>query len=142
MVALLKDHPLAAGGKQAALRAAALADGAFVAPQYDDEEAGFRDHIAEIGRHGGFAPRIKHRVRGFVTAVSLVGAGVGIAAVPASLRCLRLPGVAHRPLAGVAVPAELAAAFRQDEGAPAARAFIEQTRKATAPAAAGPGTTT
>jgi DNA-binding transcriptional LysR family regulator len=78
-----------------------------------------------------------HRVRGFVTAASLVAAGVGVAVVPASLQCLQLPGVVYRPLADAAVSADLAVAFRRDERAKAARAFIEQVRKAAPPAASG-----
>ena len=137
MVALPDGHPLAVEGVQR-VRAAALAEEEFVAPQFE-EEAGFQDQIAEIGRRGGFAPRVVHRVRGFVTAASLVGAGAGVAVVPASLRCLRLPGVVYLPLADAAVSADLAAAFRRDERAKAARAFIERIRKAAPPA--GPGTT-
>jgi DNA-binding transcriptional LysR family regulator len=141
MIALPQDHPLAMGGEQA-LRAAALAKEGFVAPQFDEEAAGFQEHIAKIGRHGRFAPRIAHRVHGFVTAASLVGAGLGVAAVPASLQCLRLPGVVYRPLADVAVPVDLAAAFRRDERAPAARSLIEQIRRATTAPPAEPGATT
>ena len=72
-----------------------------------------------------------------VAAASLVAAGVGVAVVPASLRCLQLPGVVYRPLADAAVSADLAAAFGRDERAKAARAFIEQVRKAAPPAASG-----
>ena len=133
MIALPQGHPSAAGGVRS-VRAAALAEEEFVAP-YFEEESGFQEQIAEIGRHGGFAPRVVHRVRGFVTAASLVAAGVGVAVVPASLRCLQLPGVVYRPLADAAVSADLAAAFRRDERAKAARAFIEQVRKPAPPAA-------
>jgi DNA-binding transcriptional LysR family regulator len=128
MVALPEGHPLATGGAQV-VRAEALAEEEFIAPQFE-EEAGFQEQIAEIGRHGSFAPRVVHRVRGFVSAASLVGAGVGVAIVPASLQCLRLSGVVYLPLADVVVSADLAAAFRRDERAKAARAFIEQIRKA------------
>jgi DNA-binding transcriptional LysR family regulator len=76
-----------------------------------------------------------HRVRGFVSAASLVAAGVGVAVVPASLRCLQLPGVVYLPLADAVASADLAAAYRRDERAKAARAFIEQVRKAAPPAA-------
>jgi DNA-binding transcriptional LysR family regulator len=134
MIALPQGHPSAAGGVRS-VRAAALAEEEFVAPYFEEEESGFQEQIAEIGRHGGFAPRAVHRVRGFVTAASLVAAGVGVAVVPASLRCLQLPGVVYRPLADAAVSADLAAAFRRDERAKAARAFIEQVRKAAPPAA-------
>jgi DNA-binding transcriptional LysR family regulator len=136
MIALPQGHPFAAGGVRS-VRAAALAEEEFVAPYFEEEEeeSGFQEQIAEIGRHGGFAPRSVHRVRGFVTAASLVAAGVGVAVVPASLRCLQLPGVVDRPLVGAAVSADLAAAFRRDERAKAARAFIEQVQKAASPAA-------
>jgi hypothetical protein len=61
-----------------------------------------------------------HRVRGFVSAASLVAAGIGVAVVPTLLQCLQLPGVVYLPFAGVAK---------------AARAFIEQVRKSAPPAA-------
>jgi hypothetical protein len=41
----------------------------------------------------------------------------------------------YLPLAEIAVSADLAAAFRRDERANAARAFIEQVRKSAPPAA-------
>jgi DNA-binding transcriptional LysR family regulator len=132
MVALPEDHPLATGGAQA-VRAEALAEQEFIAPQFE-EEAGFQEQIAEIGRHGGFAPRVVRRARDFITAASLVGAGVGVAVVPASPRCLRLSGVVYLPFADIVVSADLAAAFRRDEREKAARAFIEQIRKAAPPA--------
>jgi hypothetical protein len=58
-----------------------------------------------------------------------------VAVVPTLLRCLQLPGVVYLPLAEIAVSADLAAAFRRDERANAARAFIEQVRKSAPPAA-------
>ena len=78
-------------------------------------------------------PRVAHRGRDLVAVVSLVGLGLGVALVPESLRdCLRAPGVTYRPLAGTPPRAELAAAFRRNEAAPAARACIRQLRQASA----------
>src|SRR5215207_262566 len=134
MIALPQGHPFATGGARS-VRAAALADEEFVVPHFEEDESGFQEQIADIGRHGAFAPRVVHRVRGFVSAASLVAAGVGVAVVPASLRCLQLPGVVYLPLADAVASADLAAAYRRDERAKAARAFIEQVRKAAPPAA-------
>jgi DNA-binding transcriptional LysR family regulator len=56
---------------------------------------------------------------------------------------VRLPGLEYRPLAGTPPRAELAAAFRRNEAAPATQAFIRQLRRQAAsipPAPPRPGT--
>ncbi|PKU22121.1 LysR family transcriptional regulator [Telmatospirillum siberiense] len=122
MVALRKDHPLARSERPIA--AADLAGSHFVVPQTDDE-VGFSRHVAEIARQGGFTPIYAFHVRNFIAVLSLVAAGLGIAAVPASLGCLQPADVVYRPLADCAVFAELTAAFRRDEQSSAVRNFIE-----------------
>ncbi|WP_255430398.1 hypothetical protein [Roseomonas sp. 18066] len=51
-----------------------------------------------------------------------------MALVPQSLRCVQVPGVAYRPLAGPPVLAELALAHRRTEASPAARNFVRHAR--------------
>jgi DNA-binding transcriptional LysR family regulator len=124
IVALRKDHPLAV---QTAIPVSALANEPFITTHLE-EGIGFYKHMMSVCRQGGFSPRVVQRARQFATIVSLVGAGLGVALVPASMRCLQLPGVTYRPLADAREHAELAVAFRRAERAPAVKAFLEQMR--------------
>ena len=60
------------------------------------------------------------------TLMSLVSAGVGIAIAPASVGRYGLPHVVARDLRDMP-PSTVVMAFREDEAAPAARAFIDLT---------------
>lgn len=125
MLALRRDHPLAEGNRP--IRAADLAECRFIVPQVDDE-LGFALHAATIARHGGFTPQFSHHVRDFISALSMVGVGLGMAVVPASLQCVQLADIVYRPLADCSVSAELTAAFRRDEHSPAIANFIAMLR--------------
>jgi len=108
---------------------AQLAEEPFVSPDFDTG-TGFHHHTMALGQAAGFTPRIAHRGRDLVAVVSLVGLGLGVALVPESFRhCVRLPGLEYRKLAGTPPRAELAAAFRRNEAAPATQAFIRQLRR-------------
>lgn len=125
-LALSARHPLCA---QAEIAPELLAGEPFVCPELDTG-TGFHHYTMAMGHDAGFTPRIAHRGRDLVAVVSLVGLGLGLALVPESFKdCVRLPGAEYRPLAGRPPRAELAAAFRRNEAAPAARAFIRQLRR-------------
>ncbi len=128
LIALRRDHPLASGDRP--IPAAALAGSSFIVPQADDE-VGFSRHAAEIARQGGFVPHFSHHVRDFISVLSLVGVGLGVAAVPASLQCVRVADVVYRPLADCTVTAELAGAFRRDERSPTIVNFVETIRSSS-----------
>jgi DNA-binding transcriptional LysR family regulator len=100
----------------------------FITPSLE-VELGFFAHIGEIGRQGGFEPKITRRVRDFITALTLVAAGCGVALVPESFRCVRLPGVVYRSLAEPLDPGSFAAVYRHNERAPATRALIQLLRE-------------
>ncbi|MFF3334019.1 LysR substrate-binding domain-containing protein [Streptomyces sp. NPDC002888] len=119
-----------------AVPAAALREARFVAP-YFDEEYGCRDQILQVGADGGFAPDIAPPVRDFIAALTLVGGGHGVALVPDSLRRVRLPGVAYRPLADVRLTTRLVGAHRRGEASPAVRGVIRRLRETAAAAAVG-----
>lgn len=119
-----------------AVPAARLRDECFVAPHFD-EEYGCRDQILEVAARGGFTPRCAPPVRDYVAALTLVGGGLAVALVPASLRRVRIPGVAYRPLADVAPTTRLVGAFRRDEASPAVRAVIRRMREAASAAVPG-----
>ncbi|RVT96623.1 LysR family transcriptional regulator [Rhodovarius crocodyli] len=127
LIALPAAHPLAA---EESVAPAALAPEGFIVTDQDTSTS-FHHLTLAVGSQGGFKPRVTHRGRDLIAVTALVGLGLGIAVVPDSLcRSLNLPGVVYRPLKGAAVMAEIAAAFRRSEPAPATRALIHQIRKA------------
>ncbi|HXZ10239.1 MAG TPA: LysR family transcriptional regulator, partial [Paraburkholderia sp.] len=44
-------------------------------------------------------------------------------------RCITLPNVAYRVIAGKPIPSEVAIAWRRHERAPAVRAFVQYAKK-------------
>lgn len=77
----------------------------------------FRDH--------GFVPTIVQEVDQLPTMIGLVGCGIGIAIVPASVAKLTLDNVVYRPLAGKGAPkAELCAAWSADRASPLIQRFV------------------
>ncbi|MFC9502221.1 LysR substrate-binding domain-containing protein [Streptomyces sp. NPDC057002] len=132
VLALPAAAPLAAYD---AVPAAKLRDECFVAPHFD-EEYGCRDQILEVAEQGGFGPRCAPPVRDYIAALTLVGGGLAVALVPDSLRRVRIPGVAYRPLADVALTTRLVGAYRKRETSPAVRGVIRRLREAAASTAA------
>lgn len=117
LVAVLPvTHPAAAAGEVAL---ADLAGDTFVThpsgarstlqPQVLDacRRAGFEPDVLEVGETG--------------TLVVFVAAGLGVGLVPASVRALRLDGVAYVPLAGRPTRVALAVAHRPDPSPPERR---------------------
>ncbi len=123
-VALPASHRLAGA---AAVDAGALADDDFVVPEQD---LGTR----EVGRRGGFVPRIVSVPGNLLTVLTEVSLWMGVAVVPdVVVSTLALPDVVYKPLAGAPVTSELAIIFRRNEGAPAARNLIRQLVSELAP---------
>jgi len=117
---------LPSGGKLARkriLHPADLAAMPFLIPHFG-EEAGFLTRLQELGRAGGFTPRILAPVRDFLTVLTAVAAGLGCGLVPASVGNLRIPGTLLRPVQGLDLSADLVLAHRTPEASPAVQQFI------------------
>lgn len=69
----------------------------FIVPQFD-ERAGFTEYVADFVSTVRPAPESVYRVRDFLTAISLVAGGVGIALVPESIQRLSMDNVAYRTI--------------------------------------------
>ena len=77
----------------------------------------------------GFRPQVSQEVADSVTAVALVGAGFGVAIVPAAAAALRLPDVVFKPLAhNRPVTVDLHCIYRTDDASPVLKAFLETIR--------------
>lgn len=83
----------------------------------------------------GFYPRIRHEVRHWLSVVSLVSQGMGVAVVPAAMARSGMAGAAFRPLADATVPSEVFCVWKRMPDHPARDHFVETVRLAAAAAA-------
>lgn len=125
IIALPKGHPLS---RRRAVPFAALGNESFITT-YFEEGVGFHAQVAAMCRAAELTPRITQRGRQFAAITSLVGAGLGVAFVPDTLRNLRVPNVIYRPLEGAKGTTDLALIFRRSEQAPAVVSFIAKARQ-------------
>lgn len=102
-----------------------LAGEAFIAPE---QQAG----TYEVARRGRFTPNIVSAPGSLLSVLTEVSLGVGLSVIPSVVRdIVQLPNVTFRPIAGDAIPSEVAAIFRADESAPAVSTFIRQLHAST-----------
>lgn len=84
----------------------------------------------EVGRRGGFIPRIRSQPGHLAAVLAEVSVGVGsVAIVPSVLqRTLVLPGMIYLPLAGPTIVSTIAVQYRRAETSPVVRRLIEQVK--------------
>ncbi|PSK95889.1 LysR family transcriptional regulator [Murinocardiopsis flavida] len=87
-LAVAAGHPLA--HRSGAVRMAELAGERWIA---GDRRGYFGRLVPDLCREGGFEPDIVHRSTDFTVVAALVGAGHGVALIPASADLHRWPGV-------------------------------------------------
>lgn len=117
---LRRDHPLAG----APVDVASLAGEAFIGTHLR-EGFGFFDAQLRICRAAGFEPNIVSRSHQFVTIISLVAAGRGVALVPEPVSRLSFPDVVYLPLRDCPIASEIALAYRYDGASPAANRMVD-----------------
>jgi DNA-binding transcriptional LysR family regulator len=81
--------------------------------------------IVEMCGALGFYPNVRHEVRHWLSVVSLVAQGMGVAVVPAPLQRSGMAGAAFRPLLEETPPSELHCAWKAGTDLPARRHFLE-----------------
>lgn len=117
---------LASGHNRAAKKAVHLSDlrsDTFITPR-QPVDIGFHANTLNACGEAGFKPKVNANGRDFTTIASMIAVGIGIALVPQSLECLRLPGVRYLPLIDNDVMTDLAVVYRKTENNPAVKAFI------------------
>lgn len=124
---LPSTHPLAGA---AAVEVGQLRDEPFVmfarsvSPDYFER-------VLSICTDAGFLPEVLHEVRHWLSVVSLVSQGLGVALVPDPLRRAGLAGAAFVPLAGGGPPSQAWCVWSPDGEADSARdAFVDTVRDA------------
>jgi DNA-binding transcriptional LysR family regulator len=127
LLAMQAKHPLA---ECDIVQCESLAGERFIMPSVESEFA-FSGYVGAIAEQGGFNPQIVHRAPDYLTIVTLVSAGLGVAAVPASFSQIHLPGVCYRPT-DLKSGAELVLGYRRSERGPAVRSFIQSLKSMAA----------
>ena len=72
----------------------------------------------------GFQPRVRHEVRHWLSVVSVVAQGMGVAVVPAPLQRSRMAGAVFRPLADATLPSPVYCAWKAALDQPARSRFL------------------
>ncbi|WP_102224093.1 LysR family transcriptional regulator [Acidimangrovimonas sediminis] len=124
VAALPAAHELAAG--EAPLDLAALADSPFIEFRRQ-QSGGLNLLVRDACAAAGFTPRQGQTVPQIATMLCLVGAGLGVALVPASAQRLGVAGVAFRSLVQP-VHADLRMMYRRSDTAPALRDALRLAR--------------
>jgi DNA-binding transcriptional LysR family regulator len=94
VVAIQEEHPLA---RRASLALSQLKAEPFI--MYPREAGtGLYWQVTDLCAHAGFRPRVAREVLEPAAIIGLVAAGVGVAVVPAGLRCIQFEGVKYREL--------------------------------------------
>lgn len=122
LLALPADHRLA--DEVAAVEVRVLSDETLIVPQLE-EDSGFTAYVPDFLAAVQPKPEQIYPVRGIPTALSLVGAGVGVALVSESWRSLAMANVVYREIVDFERLVILVLAHRTRESAPAVLAFVE-----------------
>lgn len=87
------------------------------------------DRIVGVCREAGFEPRIGQRAVEWQTVAALVEAGLGVSLAPASIRRVRLRGVAYRRVDQDAARTTVAMCWRRDDPSPLITHFLAAARR-------------
>lgn len=95
----------------------------------------YHERILAVCAAAGFHPEVRHEVRHWLSVVSLVSQGLGVALVPASLKRAQLQGAVFVPLAGEASDAAAEShaycIWRETQANAARSAFVAAVREVT-----------
>lgn len=87
----------------------------------------FHDLVVRACGDAGFAPSVEHEANYVLTALGLVGAGLGVAIVPAWVATRPSEGVTFRPLSG-APQIQIGVAHRRSDSSATLLAFLDAVR--------------
>jgi DNA-binding transcriptional LysR family regulator len=118
------DHRLAEALDVEAVGVEALSGETLIVPQFE-EDVGFTAYVPDFVAAVRPTPELIYPVRGLPTALSLVGAGVGVALVTESWRSLAMANVIYREIVDFERVTIMVLAYRTRESAPAVLAFVE-----------------
>lgn len=121
-------HPRA---KESMIELRSLADEPFLMFEREMNPAN-HDTVIGLFSQAGVHPRIVHYTRNWMTTVSMVSEGCGMAIVPSTLGRMRMAGVQLVPLAGPAVPARGMLVWNPAIVTPGLERFLESAARTLA----------
>jgi len=89
--------------------------------------SGLYDDIIAACQRAGFSPRIGQEASQITSIINLVGAGLGVSLVPASMQQVHSVGIAYRPILGDAPKARMSLAYRPDDNSATVRNMLDLT---------------
>jgi len=113
-------HPLA--GRRVVPVAALAAEPFVLLPRATAPTV--HDRIVQVCALAGFEPRVAQRAVEWQTVAALVGMGLGVSLAPASIRRIRLTGVAYRRIEPDTARTTVALGWRRGDRNPLVRHFI------------------
>jgi DNA-binding transcriptional LysR family regulator len=128
VLAVPAKHPLA---QRTRVRLKAVAGEPFVMFPRDGSPL-FHERIQALFEQAGIRPRVAQHATQIHTVLGLVGAGLGLAIVPASGRNLRPRNVRFVQIADKAEPLHVALAWRRGHDTPAVRSFRKVAQEVVA----------
>jgi DNA-binding transcriptional LysR family regulator len=138
LLVLPTGHPLLQGWRgdgMPAVSLASLKDERFILVRRHGAP-GMYSNLIDACKRAGFTPQIAVEVDRMLTNISLVAAGMGISAVPASMRGFHAESVVYCRIrdGGAGLAAPLTLVTREDEIMPAVRHFLDMVEQVLAPA--------
>lgn len=88
----------------------------------------YHERILAICSEAGFYPEIRYELRHWLSVVSLVSQGMGVALVPAALRQSAMAGAAFVPLDSATTPYDTYCLWKTAQGNAALAAFVDAVR--------------
>lgn len=94
----------------------------------------YHERVLSVCAAAGFYPEVRHEVRHWLSVVSLVSQGLGVALVPASLKRAQLDGAVCVPLMDASAESHAYCIWRETQANAARSAFVAAVREAAATA--------
>ena len=98
----------------------------------------YHERILSICADAGFRPEVRHEVRHWLSVVSLVSQGMGVALVPDAMRHAALRGAVFRPLESEAARSDAYGVWREGPANPVVQGFMQALRSAVGGRRTGP----
>lgn len=93
----------------------------------------YYERVLAICTDAGFYPEVRHEVRHWLSVVSLVAQGLGVALVPAALKGSAIPGAAFVPIEPTAARSEAFCVWRSADDNAGLQAFLAAVRDMARP---------
>lgn len=120
VVAVHETHAIAG---LAGVRMRRLREEAFISYPREGSATPYQESLHALAKAGGFFPNIVHEARDSSTIIGMVASGLGVAIVPAALRCIAMDRVRYIELQDASARSALYLACRTEGASEAARVF-------------------